>query len=71
MKKLLKTTPPSSRPITFAPATVRIRKIESGMSGSRACRSQTTKPTRRTAATATSTIVRADPQPTIGARESA
>jgi hypothetical protein len=68
-KKLAKSTEPRSRPTTFAPATVRTRKMWKGISGSGARRSLTRKPTSSAPEATSRRIVRAVAQPTSGALE--
>src|ERR671937_810169 len=66
-----KKLPPSSSPTAFAAATVRSRKIRSGISGDSTRVSTTRKASRDAAETASSVTVRAAPQPTSGAFEPA
>jgi hypothetical protein len=54
---------PRMKPATFAPTSVRRRKIENGISGSAARASVTRKPARSAAATAKSPIVSTEAQP--------
>src|SRR5258708_9092039 len=69
MKKFEKVTAPSSTPITFAPATVRTRKIEKGITGYFARDSITRKAASNTAETARRESVQPEPQPWSGAFE--
>ena len=69
MKMKPKKLPPSRSPTAFATATVRSRKIRSGISGAAARVSITRKASSNAAETASSVTVRADPQPTCGAFE--
>src|ERR1700751_2394149 len=57
--------------VTFAPATVRIRKIENGSRGSFARDSITTNATMSAAETARRVITQPDPQPWTGALDTA
>jgi hypothetical protein len=66
-----KKLPPSSRPTAFAPATVRSRKMRSGISGSSARDSMIRKVTIRAADATSRVMVRADHQPSCGAFDSA
>ena len=71
MKKFAKIIAPSSRPATFAPATVRTRKMWNGISGSLTRDSITRKAMSRAAAMASREIVQPEPQPWAGAFETA
>src|SRR4051812_27746364 len=62
IRNIAKRTVPRIRPATFAPTSVRSRKIESGISASRARASQATNPIRSTSATVKKPIVAAEPQ---------
>ena len=64
-----KKLPPNSSPATFAPESVRSRKIESGRTGSLARFSITTNATSRATDAASRTIVLVAPQPYCGACE--
>ena len=70
-KKFENVTAPSMNAVTFAPATVRIRKIENGISGSLARASITRKPRISAAATIRRVMTQPEPQPWIGALETA
>ena len=70
-KKFANTIAPSRRPATFAPATVRTRKMRNGINGSFARDSITRNATRSAAATTSREIVQAVPQPWFGASETA
>src|SRR6202035_107189 len=70
-KKFANVTAPSSRLATFAPATVRTRKMRSGMSGYRAQDSITTKMASNAAATARRESVQPDAHPWSGAFDTA
>jgi hypothetical protein len=69
MKMNAKKLPPSSTPTAFAPASVLLPKIRSGISGASTRVSITAKATSRAADTASSVTVLAVPHPTCGAVE--
>ncbi len=71
MKKFAKIIAPSSRPATFAPATVRTRKMWNGISGSFARDSISRNAPSRIADAASREIVQPEPQPWSGAFETA
>ena len=71
MKKFAKTTAPSSSPATFAPATVRTRKMLNGISGSRTRDSITRKMPSSTSEAAMRENVQPEVQPWSGAFETA
>jgi hypothetical protein len=64
-----KKLPPSSSPTAFAAATVRSRKMRSGINGDSTRDSTTRNTIASTAETASSATVRGDAQPTCGAFE--
>src|SRR5438309_11880114 len=71
MKKFAKVTAPRIAEQTFAPAIVRIRNIENGISGSFARDSITRNATRSTADAMIRLIVQPEPQPWFGASDTA
>ena len=64
-------TAPSSTAETFAPVTVRMRKIENGINGSRTRDSITRNTTSSTTVSASRPSVQAEAQPWLGAFETA
>ena len=71
MKKFANVTAPRIAEQTFAPAIVLIRKIENGISGSLAFHSISRNAASRTAAAIRRLIVQPEPQPWLGAFETA